>query len=65
MKADGTKLQSFIVFKAAKRDSKALDEEFKNRCVVQTSGDAWLNEELTLTWVKRAGQSNRGSLGVY
>ena len=52
-KADGMKLQPFIVFKAVKRDSKALNEEFKNRCVIQTSGNACINEELTLTWVKR------------
>ena len=52
-KADGTKLQPFIVFKAAKRDIKALDEEFKNQCFVQTPGNAWLNEKLTMTWVKR------------
>ena len=53
VKADGSKLKPFIVLKGAKRESKALDKEFKNRCVVQTSGNAWLNEELTLTWVKR------------
>ena len=52
-KADGTKLKPLIVFRAAKRESKALDEEFKSRCVIETSGNAWMNEDLTLTWVKR------------
>ena len=50
-KADGTK--PMIVFRGAKRESKSLDEEFKHRCVVASSVNAWLNEELTLEWVKR------------
>ena len=33
-KADGTKLKLMIVFGSAKRESKALNEEFKSRCVV-------------------------------
>ena len=33
-KADGTKLKPMIVFGGAKRESKALNEEFKSRCVV-------------------------------
>ena len=52
-KADGTKLKPLIVFRAAKRESKTLDDEFKAHCVVTTSGNAWMNEELTITWVKR------------
>ena len=52
-KADGTKLQSFVVFCAAKRESKSLEEEFKSRCVVESSANAWINEELTTILVKR------------
>ena len=52
-KADGTKLKPLIVFRAAKLESKTLDDEFKGCCVVTTSGKAWMNEELTITWMKR------------
>ena len=50
-KADGTKLKSFVVFHGAKR-TWWLDEEFKSRCVVKSSGNAWMNKELTIIWVK-------------
>ena len=46
-------MKPFIVFRGAKRESKLLDEEFKNRCVVASSHNAWMNEELTLVWVNR------------
>ena len=52
-KGDGTKLKPFVVFHAAKRESKSLDEEFKSHCVVKSSGNAWINEELITIWVKR------------
>ena len=52
-KANGTKLKPFVVFRVAKRESKSRDEEFKCRCVVKSSGNAWMNEELTTIWVKR------------
>ena len=45
-KADGTKLKPFVVFRAAKRESTSLDEEFESRSVVKSSGNAWMNEEL-------------------
>ena len=38
-KADGTKLKPFIVFQGAKREATALNEEFKNRCVVASSSN--------------------------
>ena len=50
-KEDGTKLKTVVVFGAAKRESKSLDEEFKSRCVVKSSDNAWKNEELTTIWV--------------
>ena len=52
-KSDGTKLKPFVVFRAVKRESKSLDKEFKSRCVVKSSGNAWMNEELTTILVKR------------
>ena len=51
-KTDGPKLKSFVVFHAAKRDSKSPDEEFSSS-VVKSSGNAWTNEELTTIWVKQ------------
>ena len=52
-KADGTKLKPFIVFKGAKRESKALNDEFKTRCVVASSSNGWMNTELTLEYTKK------------
>ena len=52
-KADGTKLKPFVIFRAAKRESKSLDEEFESRCAVKGSGNAWMNEKLITIWVKR------------
>lgn len=36
-----------IVFGGAKREVKKLSEEFKGRCVVASSSNAWMNDELT------------------
>ena len=52
-KADGTKLKPLAVFRGAKRESNPLDEEFKSRYVFKSSGNAWMNEEVTTIWVKR------------
>ena len=51
-RADGTKLKSYIVFRGAKREVKKLNEDFKHKCVIATSSNAWMNEELTLNWAK-------------
>ena len=51
-KADGTKLPPFIVFKGAKRKTAAIDKEIKN-CCIASSPNAWINTELTHTWVKK------------
>ena len=51
-RGNGRKLNPFIVFTAAKRESKALHEEFKSQCSISSSGNGWMNEELTLRWVK-------------
>ena len=52
-KANEIKLKPFAVFHAAKRDSKSPDEKFKPRCLVKSSGNTWMNEELTTIWIKR------------
>ena len=46
-KADGTKLKPFIVFQGA-------NEEFKNRCVVASSSNFWMNVELVLKFLRQA-----------
>ena len=46
-KADGIKLKPFIVFLGAKRETKQLNEEYKNRCYVASSVNGWMNEDLT------------------
>lgn len=51
-KADGTKLKLFIVFGGAKRETKQLNEDFKNKCYVASSVDGWMNEDLTRDWVQ-------------
>ena len=50
-KADGIKLKPFIVFSAAKRESKALHDEFKSKRSIASTANGWMNEELTLRWV--------------
>ena len=51
-RADGTKLKPFIVFRGTKRELKKLNEDYKHKCVTATSANAWMNEELTLNWVR-------------
>ena len=45
-------MKPFIVFPGAKRETKVLNEEFKAKCVVASSSKGWMNEELTLDWVR-------------
>ncbi len=42
--ADGAKKKPFFVFKGAKREAKALNEEFRSKCVVATSASGWMND---------------------
>ena len=51
-KADWKKLKPFIVFARAKRETKTLHSEYKNTCSVASSTNGWMNEELTLRWIK-------------
>ena len=49
-KRDGTKLKPFIVFKGAKREVETMNKEYRNKCVVATSANGWMNTDLTLMW---------------
>ena len=37
----------------SKNGSCGTNDEFKNKCVVATSINAWKNEELTLKWIQQ------------
>ena len=50
--ADGSKLKPFIVFAGAKRESAALNKDFGSKCVVASSANGWMNEQLTIQWCK-------------
>ena len=56
-KADGNKFRPFVVFRAAKSESKSLDEEFKFCCVVKSSGNTWMNKELSINLGKASFRS--------
>ena len=52
-KTDGTKMNPFIVFKGAKRELAVLNDHFKGRCVVTSSPNGWVNEELAFSYLKK------------
>ena len=52
-KADKTKLKPFIVFRGANREAAALNEELKSRCVVASSSNGRMNEELVLKFLRQ------------
>ena len=52
-KADGTKMNPFIAFKGAKRESAVFNDRFKGRCVVTSSSNGWMNEELVLSYLRK------------
>ena len=52
-KVDRSKFKPFIVFKNAKRETKALSEEFKMRCVIVSSSNGWMNDGLTMEYTKK------------
>ena len=43
-KGGGANMKPFTVFAAAKRESKALHEEFKSQCSIASPVNVWLNE---------------------
>ena len=49
-KADRTKLKPFIVFPSAKKESKQLHGEFKNKCCAASSMNGWMNDDLNGAW---------------
>ena len=49
-RADGTKLESMIVFGGVKHESEALNKEFGSRGVVVSSPSGWMNESLMRYW---------------
>ena len=51
-KADWAKWRPFSVFPGAKRETKLLNEEFKAKCVVASSSNGKMIEELTFDWVR-------------
>ena len=51
-KADGTKSKPFIVFGSAKIECKEVNSEFRSKCVIASSKNAWMMEELTFHFVE-------------
>ena len=51
--ADGSKMKPMIVFGGGKREVKKLNEEFRSKCLIASSGNAWMNEGLTLIWADK------------
>lgn len=53
-KANGQKLKPFIVFNGGKRDVKRMNEDrqLTNRCVIRSSINGWMNEDLTIEWIQ-------------
>ena len=52
-KADGRKMNPFIAFKGAKQKSAVLNDHFKGLCVVTSSSNGWINEELVLSYLRK------------
>ena len=52
-KADGTKMNPFIAFKGAKGELAVLNDCFKGWCVVTSSSNGWMNEELVLPYLRK------------
>ena len=46
-------MKPMIVFVGRKRKVKKLNEEFQSKCVIASSGNAWMNEGLTLIWADK------------
>ena len=53
VKADGMKLKPFIVFKNIKRGTNTINGEFKTRCMIVTSSNGWMNNDLTIKYTKK------------
>ena len=51
-KANDTTLKPFIVFDGAKCEVEALNKEFRSHCVIVSSSNAWMLEELTTRYIE-------------
>lgn len=50
-KADGTKFKLFMVFTAGKRECAALNKQFRDKCIIKSNVNGWMNEQLTEEWI--------------
>ena len=63
--ADGRKLKPMIMFKGAKRDSILLNQESKGWCFIVSSANGWMNEDLTLNFVKIVVWKTVAGMGLF
>ena len=45
-KADGSKMKPMTVFGGGKREVSKLNEKFRSKCIIASSGNACMNEDL-------------------
>ena len=50
-KADGTKMKPFIVFKGAKREVNEMAKELRSKCIIASSCNGWMDNDLTHSYV--------------
>ena len=50
-KVDGTKLKPFIVFTGGKREFAGLNDQFRDKCIIKSNVNGWMNEQLTEEWI--------------
>ena len=53
LRKNGLKLKPFIVFKNAKLEINTLTDEFKTPCVINTSSNGWMKNNLTTEYTKK------------
>eukprot|EP00794_Sanderia_malayensis_P001802 gene1802-2013_t len=51
MRADGSKMKPFIVFKGAKREVNWMAKKFKSKCIIASSSNGWMNNDLTQNYI--------------
>ena len=68
-KADGSKMKPMIVFEGGKREVNKLNETFRSKCIIASSSNASMNEDLTKISVEKiVGKFSFGSdllLGIH
>ena len=50
-RADGSKMKPFIVVKGAKREVNEMAKEFKSKCIIASSSNGWMNNDLTHNYI--------------